>query len=170
MIITFPGQEAVSHEIFAKYLFLRQMSDFGPISAVKHVISRHSLQVGCWFLDNNVTMDQMDRMNTSFSGQEGVSHEINAKYLIFDDFSDLPISAAHRDGFYERMCPSLQVGVYRPNTTLPWDHRRLFIRENAGRYGVWCHCEGHDGRLGGQNLRWGGLGFDPEFALFSGPK
>ena len=64
------------------------MSDFGPISAVKHVISRHSLQVGCWFLDNNVTMDQMDRMNTSFSGQEGVSHEINAKYLIFDDFSD----------------------------------------------------------------------------------
>ena len=107
MIITFPGQEAVSHEIFAKYLFLRQMSDFGPISAVKHVISRHSLQVGCWFLGNNVTMDHMDRKKTSFPGHQGVSLEINAKYLIFDDVSDLAISPACRDGFWERMCPCL---------------------------------------------------------------
>ena len=105
MIITFPGHEAVSLEIFAKYLFLRQTSDFGPISAVKHVFSRLSLQIECWFLDNNVTMDHMDRMNTSCPGHQGVSDEINEKYLIFDDISDLPISGAHRDGFWERMCP-----------------------------------------------------------------
>ena len=52
------------------------------------------------------------------------------------------------------MCPSLQVGVYRPHTTLPWDHRRLFILVNAGRYGVWCHHKGHDGRLGGKICVW----------------
>ena len=104
---TFPGHEGVSREIFAKYLFLRQTSDFGPISAVMHVISRHCLQIECWFLDNNVTMDHMERTNTSFPGRKGESLEINAKYLIFDDFSDLAISAARRGGFCERMCPSL---------------------------------------------------------------
>ena len=153
MIITFPGQEGVSIEIFAKYLFMRQTSDFGSISAVKYVLSRHSLQIECWFLDNNASMDHMDRMNTSCPGHEGVSDEINAKYLNFDDFSDFAISPAHRHGFCERMCPPLQVGVDRPHSTFPWDHGRLFIRENAGRYVVWCLCEGHDGRLGGQNLR-----------------
>ena len=107
MIVTFLGREAVSVEIFAKYLFLRQTSDFGPISAVKHVNSRLSLQLECWFLYNNVAMDHMDRMKTSLPGHEGVSGEINAKYLIFDDISDFDISAAHRDGFCERMCPSL---------------------------------------------------------------
>ena len=66
-------------------------------------------------------------MNKSFPGHEGVSHEISAKYLIFDDFSDFTISAAQRDSFCERVCPSLQVGVYRPHTTLPWDHTRLII-------------------------------------------
>ena len=95
----------------------------------------------------------MDRMDSTFLGHEGVSAEIIAKYLIFDDVSDFAISADHRDGFCERMCPSLQVGVHRPHTTLPWDHRRLFILVNAVRCVVWCHCEGHDGRLGGQNLR-----------------
>ena len=114
-------------------------------------------------------MDHMDRMNTSCPGHEGVSGEINAKYLIFDDFSDLAISAAHRDGFCERMCPNLQVGVYRPNTTRLWDHRRLVMWVIAGRYGVWCHRDGHDGRLGGKFAFGGGLGFDPEFALVSGP-
>ena len=89
MIITFPGQEGVSIEIFAKYLFMRQTSDFGPISAVKYVLSRHSLQIECSFLDNNASMDHMDRMNTSCPGHKGVSDEINAKYLNFDDFSDL---------------------------------------------------------------------------------
>ena len=110
-------------------------------------------------------------MNITFPGHEGISQEINAKYLIFDDFSDLAISDAQRDGFCERMCSPLQVGVHRLLTTLPWDHRRPVIQENAERYGVWCHCEGHDGRLGGQiNFAFGGgLGFDPEFALFSGP-
>ena len=107
MITTFLGQEAVSVEIFAKYLFLRQTSDFGPISAVKHVNSRLSLQLECWFLYNNVAMDHMDRMKTSLPGHEGVSGEINAKYLIFDDISDFDISAAHRDGFCERTCPCL---------------------------------------------------------------
>ena len=91
-----------------------------------------------------------DRMNKSLPGQEGVTHEISVKCLIFDDISDLAISGAHRDGFCERMCPSLQVGVCRPHTTLPWDQRRLIIMENAGRYAVWCHFEGHDGQLGGQ--------------------
>ena len=148
-IITFPGHEAVSGEINAKYLFLRQMSDLGPISAIKHVNSRHCLQNECWFLDNSPSMDYTDRMNSSFPGQEGVFDEILAEYLIFDDISDFAISVAHRDGVCERMCPSLQVGVHRPHTTLPWDHRRLIIKENAGRYVVWCHCEGHDGRLGG---------------------
>ena len=39
--------------------------------------------------------------------------------------------------------------------------------ENTGRYDVWPHCEGHDGRLGGQLRLFfgGGLGFDPEFVL-----
>ena len=107
MIITFPGHEYVSLEIFAKYLFLRQTSDFGPISAVKHVFSRLSLQIEYWFLDNNVTMDHMGRMNTFCPGHEAGSGEINAKYLIFDDISDLAISPAHRDGFCELMCPCL---------------------------------------------------------------
>ena len=44
---SFPGREAVSREINAKYLFLRQMSDLGPISAVKHVFPRHTLQDEC---------------------------------------------------------------------------------------------------------------------------
>ena len=57
-------------------------------------------------------MDYADRMNTSFPGREGVSDEILAKYLIFDDFSDFAISDAQRVGFCERMRPSLQVGVY----------------------------------------------------------
>ena len=151
---TYPGHEAVSREINAKYLFLRQMSDFDPFSAVKHVNSRHTLQIECWFLDNSPTMDYVDRVDTSFLGHEAVSDEILAKYLIFDEISDLAISADHRDGVCERMCPSLQVGVYRLNTKLPWDHRRLVMKENAGRYVVWCHCEGHDGRLGGQICVW----------------
>ena len=116
-------------------------------------------------------MDHADRMNTSFPGHEAISGEITANYLIFADVSDLAISDAHRDGICERMCPSLQVGVYRPHSTLPWDHRSLIIRLNAGRYGVWCHCEGHVGRMGGQILRLGasgGLGFNPVFGLFSG--
>ena len=104
---TFPGHEAVSLEIFAKCLFLRQTSYFGPISAVKHGEFSTSLQIECWFLDNNASMDHMDRMNTSCPGHKGVSDEINAKHLIFDDISDFDISAAHRDGFCERMCPSL---------------------------------------------------------------
>ena len=89
-------------------------------------------------------------MNASFPGHEAVSHEILAKYLIFDDFSDVTISDAHRDGFCERMGPLFQVGVYRPGTTLPWDRRRLFILVNAKGCVVWCHCEGYDGRAGGQ--------------------
>ena len=37
-----PGQEAISHEIVAKYHILRQMSDFGPIFEVKlRVLSTH---------------------------------------------------------------------------------------------------------------------------------
>ena len=111
---TFPGHEAVSRKINAKYLSLRQLSEFDPFSAVKHVNSRHSLQIKCWFLDNHIPMDYADRMNTSFPGHEGVSHEILAKHLIFDDISDFAISADHRDGYCERMCPTLQVGVHRP--------------------------------------------------------
>ena len=68
-------------------------------------------------------------MNTSFPGHEGVSGEITDKYLIFAAVSDFAISAAHHDGFYERMCPFLQVGVDRLDTTLPCDHRRLVIRK-----------------------------------------
>ena len=170
---SFSGREAVSREINAKYHFWRQVSDFGPFLGEQRVISRHTLQVECWFLDNNLPMDHMDRTNTSFSGHEGVSEEINAKYLIFDDFSVFAISAAHRDGFCERMCPSLQVGVYLPNTTLPWDHRRLIMWENSGRFVVCCLCEGHVGRMGGQICVWrrsvGGRGFDPDFVLVSGP-
>ena len=73
-------------------------------------------------------MDYADRMDSSFLGHEGISHEILDKYLIFDVISDFAISVAHRDGVCERMRPSLQVGVYLPHTTLPWDHRRLLIR------------------------------------------
>ena len=130
---SFPGREGVSFEINAKYHFLRQMSDFGHFSGGKHVFSRVHLQIQCWFLDNNPLMYRADRMDTSYPGQEGVSDEIIAKYLIFYDFSDLAISAAQRGGFCERMRPSLQVGVYLPHTTLPWDHRRLTMRENPGR-------------------------------------
>ena len=97
-------------------------------------------------------MGHTDRMNTSFPGHEGVSGEITAKYLIFDDFSDLAISGAHHDGFYERMYPSLQVGVYRLDITLPCDYRRLVIRKKSGRYVVSCHSEGRVGRVGGQIL------------------
>ena len=78
-------------------------------------------------------MDHADRMNTSFPGHEGISGEITANYLIFADVSDLDISDAHRDSICERMCPSLQVGVSRPHTALPWDHRRLIMRENIAR-------------------------------------
>ena len=124
---SFPGREAVSGEINAKYHFWRQMSDFGPFLSKQRVISRHTLQVECWFLNNNPSIDHMGRMKTSFPWHEGVSDEITAKYLIFSDFSVFAISAAHRDGFCERMCPSLQVDVYLPHTTLPWDHRRLII-------------------------------------------
>ena len=148
---SFPGREAVSREINAKYHFLRQMSDFGPFLGEQRVISRHTLQVECWFCDSRLPMNHMDRMNTSFPGREGASHEITAKYLIFDDFSVLAISATHRDGFCERMWPSLQVDVYLPHVTLPWDHRSLIMRENAVRYVVWCDCKGHDVRMGGQN-------------------
>ena len=88
MIITFPGHEGVSQEINAKYLFLRQVSEFGPVSPIKDVISRRSLQVERWFFDNNPTIPYADRMNATFPGQEGVSHEILAKCLIFDDISD----------------------------------------------------------------------------------
>ena len=93
-IVTFPGHEGVSQEINAKYLFLRQVSEFGPVSPIKDVISRRSLQVERWFFDNNPTIPYADRMNTTFPGQEGVSHEILAKCLIFDDISDLAISGA----------------------------------------------------------------------------
>ena len=130
---SFPGQEVVSREINAKYPFLRQMSDFGPFLGEQRVISRHTLQVKCWFLDNNPPMGHMDRMNTSFPGHEGVSEEINAKYLVFPDFSVLAISAAYRDSFCERMWPSLQVGDYLPHARLPWDHRSLIMWENAVR-------------------------------------
>ena len=132
MNISFPGREGVSDEINAKYHFLRQMSDFGQFLGELRVISRHILQVECWFLDNNSSMDHMDRMKTSFPGHEGISCEILAKYFILSVFSDLAISAAHRDGFCERMWPSLQVGVYLPHTTLSWDHRRL-IRQGESR-------------------------------------
>ena len=87
-------------------------------------------------------MGHTDRMNTSFPGHEGVSGEITAKYLIFAAVSDLAISGAHRDGFYECMCPSLQVGVDRRRTTLPCDHRRLVIRKKSGRHVVWYHSDG----------------------------
>ena len=90
-IITFPGHGAVSREINAQYLILRQMSDLRPISAVKHANSLHTLQIECWFFDNSSLIYYEDRMNTSFPGHEGVSHEISAKYLIFDDFSDLTV-------------------------------------------------------------------------------
>ena len=130
---SFPGRGAVSREINAKYLFLRQMSDLGSISAAKHVCSRHTLRIECWFLDSSPPMDHADRMNTSFPGHEAVSEEITAKYLIFDDVSDFTISDAHRDGIFERMCPSLQVGVSRPHTALLWDHRRLIMRVNIAR-------------------------------------
>ena len=130
---SFRWREAVSREINAQYLFLRQMSDFGHFLGEQRVISRHTLQVECWFRDNRLPMDHMDRINTSFPGREAVSREITAKYLILDDFSVLAISDAHRDGFCERMCPSLQVGVYLPHTTLSWDHKRLTMRENPGR-------------------------------------
>ena len=177
MNITFPWHEAVSREINAKYLFLRQVSDFGPFSAAKCVSSRHSLQIECWFLDKRTPVDYADRMNTSFPGHKAVSHEILTKHFIFDDMSDLPISDAQRVGFCERMCLSLQVGVYRLNTALIWDHKRLVIQENAGRCVVWCHRKGHDGRLGGQIVACGCVGggtrkgFDPEFGVWadSGP-
>ena len=121
MNTSFPGHEGVSDEMFAKYLFLRQMSDFGQFWREKHMFSGHCLQIECWFLHRNSSMDHGNRMNTSFPGHEGVSGEISAKYLIFAAFSDLAISAAHRDGFCARMCSSLQDGVYRPDTTLPWE-------------------------------------------------
>ena len=78
-------------------------------------------------------MGYTDRMNTSFPGHEAVSEEITAKYLIFDDVSDLAISDAHRDGICERMCPSLQVGVSRPHTALLWDHRKMIMSVNIAR-------------------------------------
>ena len=56
MNITFPGHEGVSDEINAKYLFLRQMSDFGQFWRAKHVFSRHPLQIECWFLHRNPPM------------------------------------------------------------------------------------------------------------------
>ena len=56
-------------------------------------------------------MGHGDRMNTSFPGLEGVSHEIRAKCLIFAAFSDLAISGVHREGFCECISPSLRVGV-----------------------------------------------------------
>ena len=78
----------MTFEINAKYPVLRQMSDLGPISAVKHVFPRHTLQIECWFLDDNPPMNHTDRMNTSFPGHEGLSDEITAKYFIFAEFSD----------------------------------------------------------------------------------
>ena len=130
---SFPGREALSDEINAQYHYLRQMSDFGPFLGEQRVISRQTLQVECWFLNSNQPMDHMKRMRTSYPGREGVSEEITAKYLIFDDFSVFAISAAHRDNFCEGMCPSLQVGVYLPRSTFPWDHRRLIMWENPAR-------------------------------------
>ena len=76
---SFPGREGVFDEINAKYHFLRQMSDFGPFLGEQRVISRHTLQVECWFLDNNLPMGHMDRMNTSFPGHEGVSDATDTK-------------------------------------------------------------------------------------------
>ena len=174
---SFSGREGVSDEINAKCHFLRQMSDFGPFLGELRLISRHSLQIECWFLDKRTPVDYADRMNTSFPGHKAVSHEILTKYFIFDDMSDLPISDAQRVGFCERICLSLQVGVYRLNTALIWDHKRLVIQENAGRCVVWCHRKGHDGRLGGQIVACGCVGggtrkgFDPEFGVWadSGP-
>ena len=94
---SFPGRKAVSLEINAKYLFLRQMSDLGSISAAKHVFTRHTLQIECRFLDSSPSMDCKDRMNTIFPVREGISEEITANYLIFADVSDLDISDAHRE-------------------------------------------------------------------------
>ena len=104
---SFPGREGVFDEITTKYHFLRHVSDLGHFSGEKHGFSRVALQIQCWFLDNNPLMYHADQMGTSFPGREGVSDEITAKCIIFDDFSDLAISAAHRDGFCERMCPCL---------------------------------------------------------------
>ena len=131
--------------LFAAYVGFRQFL-FGE----QRVFSRHSLQIECWFLEIKAPMGHTNGMNSSFLWQEGVSDEITAKYLIFDDVSDLTISGAHRDGFCARMCPSLEVGVYRRDATLPWDHGRLVVRKNPGRYVVWCHSEGHVGRWEGK--------------------
>ena len=72
-------------------LFWRAICQF---SGTEHAISRHSLQVECWFFDNNHPMDQMNRINTTFPGQEAVSREILSKYLFLRQTSDFgPISA-----------------------------------------------------------------------------
>ena len=63
-------------------------------SGAKHAISRHSLQVECWFLDDSAPMDYVDRTNVTFPGHEDVSREINAKYLFLRQMSEFgPISA-----------------------------------------------------------------------------
>ena len=78
--ITFPGHKAVSLEIFANHLFLRQVSDFGPISAVQHVVSRHSLQVECWFLDSSPPMNHIP--NEENGGPTSVRGPICAPKII----------------------------------------------------------------------------------------
>ena len=73
---------------------------------MEHAISRHSLQVECWFLDNSPAVKYADRIIITFPGHEAVSREINAKYHLLWQMSDLgPISVVK----HVNSRPSLQI-------------------------------------------------------------
>ena len=90
----FWGVEAVPCEIMAKYRFLRQVSDFDPISDEEVSFSRLSMPNQVHHLHRDPPMDLTERLNTHIWGVEATSHKITAENLIFAGFRFRTPSAA----------------------------------------------------------------------------
>ena len=90
----FWGVEAVPCEIMAKHRFLRQMSDFDPISDDEVTFSRPSPPNHENHLHHDLPMDPTDGLNGYIWGVEPISQKITAENHNFADFRFRTPSAA----------------------------------------------------------------------------
>ena len=88
------GVEAIPCVIMAKHRFLRQMSDFDPISDDEVTFSRPSPPNHENHLHHDPPMAPRERLNRYIWGVEATSHKITAENLIFADFRFRAPSAA----------------------------------------------------------------------------
>ena len=82
------GVEAIPCVIMAKHRFLRQMSDFDPISDDEVPFSRLRTPNQVHHLHRGPPMDLTERLNTHVWGVEAISHKILAKYCLLRRMSD----------------------------------------------------------------------------------